>query len=195
MNTPSNQVDIYISLETKWERELVELRRIVRSIGLTEDFKWGSPCYTLDGANIVLLHVFKEYCAILFFKGALLKDEHGLLVQQTENVQAARQLRFVNIEEVLGAEDLITAYIRQAIEVEKAGLKYEFKKPTEFAVAPEFQTQLEDMPELKAAFEALTPGRQRAYLLHFAGAKQSTTRQARVEKAIPDILARKGLND
>jgi len=189
------QVDGYLGRNLRWQDELRELRRIVRASGLTEDLKWGVPCYTLDNANVVLLHVFKEYCAILFVKGSLLGDPTRVLVTQTENVQAGRQIRFTNVKEVLEKEPLLKAYLAEAIDLERSGAKVEFKKATEFAVPEEFQAELEGDPDLKAAFEALTPGRQKGYLLHFAGAKQAKTREARIEKCRPRILAGQGLDD
>lgn len=189
------KVDAYISREKKWQEELKELRAIVLDCHLTEELKWGVPCYTDQGSNVVLIHTFKEYCAILFFKGALLNDPKGVLVQQTENTQAARQIRFTNVDQVTKQKATVKAYIRQAIEVEKAGLHVDFKKTAEFAVTEEFQSKMDDTPGLKAAFDALTPGRQRAYLLHFAAAKQAKTRVARVEKYTPQILSGKGLDD
>ena len=189
------KVDAFISTAQKWQEEFEKLRMIVLDCGLTEELKWGVPCYAYEKSNIVLIHGFKEYCAILFFKGALLQDAHGLLIQQTENVQAGRQIRFTNAGQIVAMETLLKAYIYEAIEVEKAGLKVEFKKHTEFKVPEEFQTKLNEIPALKAAFEALTPGRQRAYLLFFSDPKQSKTRESRVEKYIPQILDGKGLND
>jgi uncharacterized protein YdeI (YjbR/CyaY-like superfamily) len=189
------KVDFYFDKAKTWQKEITQLRSIVLDCGLTEELKWGVPCYTLGKANIVLIHVFKEYCALLFFKGALLNDTDGILVQQTENVQAARQIRFTNAQEVARLKPVLKAYIYEAIEVEKAGLKVKLKKPAEFPVAAEFQQQLNKKAALKKAFEALTPGRQRAYLLYFSAAKQAETRAARVEKSIPQILAGKGLND
>jgi uncharacterized protein YdeI (YjbR/CyaY-like superfamily) len=189
------KVDAYVSKAKTWKEEIVQLRSIVLECPVTEEFKWGNPCYTHEDTNIVLIHVFKEYAALLFFKGALLKDSKGLLVQQTENTQAARQLRFTSVEEISKKKTAIKAYIKDAIAVEKAGLKVEFKKTTEFNMPEEFQIKLDSMPALKKAFEALTPGRQRAYLLHFSAAKQSKTRESRVEKAIPQILEGKGLDD
>ncbi|MEJ2512365.1 MAG: YdeI/OmpD-associated family protein, partial [Anaerolineales bacterium] len=162
---------------------------------LTEELKWGVPCYTFEDHNIVLIHGFKDYCAVLFFKGVLLKDEIGVLVQQTENVQATRQIRFTDVEEIVEMETIIKAYVNEAIEVEKAGLKVDYKETTEFNMPQEFQNKLDQLPELKTAFEALTPGRQRAYLLYFSSAKQSKTREARVEKYKQQILDGKGLND
>jgi uncharacterized protein YdeI (YjbR/CyaY-like superfamily) len=189
------KVDFYFNKAKTWQKEITQLRSIVLDCGLTEELKWGVPCYTLGKANIVLIHVFKEYCALLFFKGALLNDTDGILVQQTENVQAARQIRFTNAQEVARLKPVLKAYIYEAIEVEKAGLKVKLKKPAEFPVAAEFQQQLNKKAALKKAFEALTPGRQRAYLLYFSAPKQAKTRAARVEKSIPQILAGKGLND
>lgn len=168
---------------------------IALDCGLTEELKWGAPCYTFEKRNIVLIHGFKEYCALLFFKGALLKDPKGILIQQTENVQAARQIRFTNVREIVEKAPILKAYIYEAIEVEKAGLKVSFKKSTEYSIPEEFQKQLDENPALKTAFEALTPGRQRAYLLHFSQPKQAKTRASRVEKCMPQILDGKGLTD
>ncbi|WP_136605374.1 YdeI/OmpD-associated family protein [Paenibacillus dokdonensis] len=189
------KVDEYINKSKKWKKEYEKLRNIVLDCELTEEFKWMHPCYTFDNKNIVLIHGFKEYCAILFNKGALLQDTHRILIQQTENVQAARQIRFTNVQEIIEMETILKAYIYDAIEVEKAGLEVNFKKNTEFIIAEEFQIKLDEIPALKTAFEALTPGRQRAYLLHFSGPKQSKTRESRVEKCMPKILGGKGLND
>ncbi|GIP26592.1 hypothetical protein J23TS9_17220 [Paenibacillus sp. J23TS9] len=189
------KVDEYISKSKKWKKEYEKLRNIVLDCELTEEFKWMHPCYTFDNKNIVLIHGFKEYCALLFNKGALLQDTHRILIQQTENVQAARQIRFTNVQEIIEMETILKAYIYDGIEVEKAGLEVNFKKNTEFIVAEEFQNKLDEIPALKTAFEALTPGRQRAYLLHFSGPKQSKTRESRVEKCMPKILDGKGLND
>lgn len=188
------KVDFYFSKD-KWQKELEQLRSIVLECGLTEELKWGCPCYSFQKSNIVLIHVFKEYCAFLFFKGALLNDAKGLLIQQTKNVQAARQIRFTNVQEIIKQKAVLKAYIYEAIEVEKAGLKVEMKKPEEYNIPEEFETKLKKNPALKTAFKALTPGRQRAYLLHFSAPKQSKTREARVEKSIPQILKGKGLND
>jgi uncharacterized protein YdeI (YjbR/CyaY-like superfamily) len=190
-------VDFYFSKAKKWQEEISKLRIIILDCGLTEALKWGVPCYMLDKSNIVLIHVFKEYCAVLFFKGALLNDAKGILIQQTENVQAARQVRFTNVREITKLETILKAYIYEAIEVEKAGLKVELKKPEEFKVTEEFKNKLsaKGAAALKNAFAALTPGRQRAYLLYFAAPKQSKTRELRVEKCIPQILNGKGLND
>ena len=189
------RVDFYFSKAKQWQKEYEKLRKIVLECGLTEALKWGCPCYTFQKSNIVLIHGFKEYCALLFFKGALLNNAHGLLIQQTENVQAARQIRFTNVKEIPGKEAILKAYIFEAIEVEKAGLKVELKKTTEFNMPEEFQTKLDEKPSLKKAFEALTPGRQRAYLLYFSAPKQSKTRESRVEKSMQQILSGKGLND
>ena len=187
------KVDAYLEREKAWREEFEALRMILRDFGLSEDFKWGHPCYALDKTNIVLMHGFKEYCALLFFKGALMKDPSGILVQQTENVQAARQIRFTSADEIRRMANMLKSYVQEAIEVEKAGLKVEFKK--EFEIPEEFQSRLDESPDLRAAFEALTPGRQRGYILHFSGAKQSKTRQARVEKYISQILEGKGIDD
>jgi uncharacterized protein YdeI (YjbR/CyaY-like superfamily) len=190
----NHKVDFYFN-KAKWQQELEQLRIIALDCGLTEELKWGTPCYTFQGNNIVLIHVFKAYCAFLFFKGALLSDPDGILIQQTKHVQAARQIRFTNVREVLDLQSTLKAYILEAIEVEKAGLKVELKKTSEFEVAKEFQSKLDTIPALKAAFEALTPGRRRAYLLHFSAPKQSKTREARVEKYMAQIMQGKGLND
>jgi len=189
------KVDFYFNKEQKWQEEIERLRTIILDCGLNEELKWGCPCYTFQKSNIVLIHVFKEYCAVLFFKGALLNDTYGILIQQTENVQVARQVRFTNIDEVMELEPVLKAYIFEAIEVEKAGLKVVLKTTADFAVPEEFQSKLDRIPALKTAFEALTPGRQRAYLFHFSQPKQSKTRESRVEKYIPQILSGKGLDD
>lgn len=189
------KVDFYFEKSKKWPAELRQLRKIVLGCMLTEELKWGSPCYTFEKANIVLIHEFKEYCALLFFKGSLLNDSQGILVQQTKNVQAARQARFTNVREITSRASILKAYIYEAIEVEKAGLKVDPKKTTEYVVPEEFQNKLETTPALKIAFESLTPGRQRAYLLHFSAPKQSKTRASRIEKSIQQILNGKGLND
>ncbi|WP_316769400.1 YdeI/OmpD-associated family protein [Pedobacter frigiditerrae] len=188
------KVDFYFN-KSKWQQELTQLRAIALDCGLTEELKWGCPCYTLQNNNIVLIHEFKEYCAFLFFKGVLLKDSIGILIQQTENVQVARQIRFTNLLEIIELQDTLQAYIFEAIEVEKTGIKVPLKKTKAFAVADEFQHKLNTISALKTAFEALTPGRQRAYLLHFSQPKQSKTRESRVEKYIPKILNGKGLDD
>ncbi|MBK0381083.1 YdeI/OmpD-associated family protein [Mucilaginibacter segetis] len=189
------KVDFYFNKEQKWQQEINKLRMIVLDCGLNEELKWGCPCYTLQKSNIVLIHVFKEYCALLFFKGALLNDVNNLLIQQTENVQAARQLRFTSLNEIAKQEAAIKVYIFESIEVEKAGLKVELKKTADYSVPEEFQTKLDEMPALKTAFEALTPGRQRGYLFHFSQPKQAKTRESRVEKCIPQILNGKGWNE
>lgn len=189
------KVDFYFDKNEKWQKELEQLRVIVLDCGLTEELKWGTPCYTYQNRNIVLLHVFKEYCAILFFKGVLLNDADGILIQQTENTQATRQMRFTHVREIIKLQATIKAYIYEAIEVEKAGLEVKLKKHTSLVFPEEFQTKLDGNPALKKAFEALTPGRQRAYHLYFSAAKQSKTRESRVEKYIPQILRGKGLDD
>ena len=195
------KVDFYFSKAKKWQEELEKLRMIVLDCGLTEELKWGVPCYSFftirdkKKTNIVLIHVFKEYCAVLFFKGVLLKDANGILVQQTENVQAARQIRFTNLKEIVKMERILKAYIHEAVEVEKAGLKVPLKKTKEFNIPEEFQKKLDKIPALKTAFHALSPGRQRGYLLYFSTAKQSKTRESRIEKYIPQILGGKGLDD
>ncbi len=195
MSELNPKVDAFLARASQWQAEFTELRRMVLSSGLREELKWGVPCYALGKSNVVLMHGFKDYCALLFVKGALLADPGGLLVQQTENVQSARQIRFTSLDQIVELEPAIKAYLAAAIGVEQAGLKVEFKKTTEFAVTPEFQQRLEASPELKAAFQALTPGRQRAYLLFFAAPKQAQTRQARIEKSLPQIMAGKGLNE
>lgn len=189
------KVDFYFDKPGKWQEEIRKLRTIALDCNMTEELKWGCPCYSFQGNNIVLIHVFKEYCAYLFFKGALLNDANSILIQQTENVQAARQARFTNLHQITEMEASLKAYIFEAIEVEKAGLKVELKKTKEFVIAEEFQSKLDAVPVLKTAFEALTPGRQRAYLLYFLQPKQAKTREARVEKYIPQILNGKGLDD
>ena len=189
------KVDEFLGKARKWQEEMTKLRSIVLDCGLNEEVKWMHPCYTYQDSNVVLIHGFKEYCALLFFKGALLKDTEGILIQQTENVQAGRQIRFTNIREIVEMETTIKAYSFEAIEVEKAGLKVEMKKTKDFPIPDEFQMKLDESPALKTAFEALTPGRQRAYLYHFGQPKQSKTRTSRLEKCIPQILDGKGLND
>ncbi|MFD2939427.1 YdeI/OmpD-associated family protein [Flavobacterium notoginsengisoli] len=189
------KVDFYFEKAEKWQEELELLRNVALDCHLTEELKWGSPCYTFEKANIVLIHAFKEYCAFLFFKGALMKDSDNILIQQSENVQAARQVRFTSVKDILNTKEFLKNYIYEAAEIEKAGLKVELKKVSEFKIAEEFQEKLNDNSDLKKAFYALTPGRQRAYLLHFSQPKQSKTRETRVEKNIPQILAGKGLND
>lgn len=189
------KVDEFLSKAKKWKEEYEKLRNIVLDCELTEELKWMHPCYTFQNKNIVLIHGFKEYCALLFHKGALLKDAHGILIQQTENVQAARQIRFTNVREIVAMETILKAYIYEAIEVEKAGLEVNFKKNTEFIIPEEFQNKFDEIPALKTAFEALTPGRQRAYILYFSEPKQSKTRESRVEKCMQQILNGKGLDD
>lgn len=188
-------VDRFLDRAQKWKEEMKLLRKICLDCGLTEDFKWMHPCYTLKGKNVVLIHEFKEYCALLFHKGALLKDTENILVRQTENVQAARQIRFTNIDEIIALESTIKAYIFEAIEVEKAGLEVKMKKVSEFNMPQELQQKFKEDPALKTAFKALTPGRQRGYLLYFSQAKQSKTRVSRIEKYIPKIFDGKGVND
>ena len=189
------KVDWYFSKNEKWEKEIKKLRMIIHDCGLNEELKWGCPCYTHQNRNIVLIHVFKEYCAVLFFKGALLNDANGILIQQTETVQAARQVRFTNLQEIGKMEKALKAYIYEAIEVEKAGLNVKLKKTTEFKIPEEFKKKLDKTPALKTAFDGLTPGRQRGYLLYFSAPKQSKTRESRVEKYIKQILNGKGLVD
>lgn len=195
MSVTNPKVDFFFNKAEKWREEYEKLRAIILDCGLTEELKWGNPCYSFNGSNIVLIHGFKEYCALLFFKGALLNDANGILIQQTENVQSPRQVRFTSLLQITELEIVIKAYIYEAIEVEKAGLKVTLKKTSEFPMPEEFQSKLDHIPALKTAFEALTPGRQRAYLLHFAAPKQSKTREARIEKYMPQIMAGKGLND
>ena len=195
------KVDWFFEKDTQWQKEYQQLRAIVLACGLTEELKWGVPCYTLpspDGGksrNIVLIHGFKEYCALLFHKGALLADTNGLLIQQTKNVQAARQIRFANGKEIVKSKNILKAYVKEAMAVEKAGLKVNLKKTSEFTMPKEFRKGLNEHPTLKKAFESLTPGRQRGYLLYFSSPKQSKTRESRVAKCIPKILKGKGLND
>ncbi|WP_102706615.1 YdeI/OmpD-associated family protein [Terribacillus saccharophilus] len=195
-NTEKNpKVDEFLSQAKQWKDEFISLRNIILDCELTEDFKWKHPCYTLEGKNIVLIHGFKEYCALLFHKGALLKDANGVLIQQTENVQAARQLRFKSVKEIDEMKTTIKAYIQEAIEIEKAGLKVDLKEHTEYIIPEELHNKFEETPALKTAFEALTPGRQRAYIFYFSQAKQSKTREARIEKYKQQILDGEGLND
>ena len=189
------KVDWYFIKSEKWQKELEKLRMIVLDCLLTEELKWGVPCYTFQKSNILLIHVFKEYCAVLFIKGALLNDDDDVLIQQTENVQATRQIRFSNVQEIVEMEAILKAYIYEAIEVEKAGLKVSFKKTIELIIPEEFQHKLDEIPALKTAFNALTPGRQRAYNLYFSAPKQSKTRTLRVEKYMQQIINGKGLND
>ncbi len=189
------KVDFYFSKTKSWQEEINKLRMIALDCGITEELKWGVPCYTFENKNIVLIHVFKEYCAFLFFKGALLNDASGILIQQTKNVQAARHIRFTNVKEIVKMKAILKAYIYEAIEVEKAGLKVNLKKTSAYKIPEEFQNKLDENPALKKAFDALTPGRQRGYILHFSAPKQSKTRESRVEKYMKQILKGKGLND
>src|SRR5215471_17868351 len=189
------KVDFFFDKATKWQKEYERLRTIILDCGLAEELKWGCPCYTYENRNIVLIHVFKEYCALLFFKGALLNDADDILIRQTENVQSARQIRFTNVREIAKMEKILKAYIYEAIEVERAGLKVKLKKTADFKIPEEFQKKLDKNTALKKAFNALTPGRQRQYFFYFSQPKQSKTREARVEKYIPQILDGKGLND
>jgi len=189
------KVDWFFAKDTQWQKEYEKLRKIILDCGLIEELKWGCPCYTFENTNIVLIHGFKEYCALLFFKGALLNDPNGILIQQTKNVQSARQIRFTNAWEIVKMEKILKAYVYEAIEVERAGLKVKLKKTSEFKTPEEFQKRLDKNAALKKAFDALTPGRQRAYIFYFSQAKQSKTREARVEKYIKQILSGKGLDD
>ncbi|MEQ8361964.1 MAG: YdeI/OmpD-associated family protein [Cyclobacteriaceae bacterium] len=189
-----SSVNFFFNKESKWKKEYAQLRSIILACGLNEELKWGKPCYTFNGNNVVLIHGFKDYCALLFHKGALLKDTHDILIQQTENVQSARQVRFTDLKEIVKLKATIKAYVYEAIEVERAGLKVKMKKTTEFPMPVEFKEALKD-PELKAAFKALTPGRQRGYLLYFSQAKQSKTRVARIEKSVPNIFEGRGYNE
>jgi uncharacterized protein YdeI (YjbR/CyaY-like superfamily) len=195
MSAANPKVDSFIERADQWKEEYNKLRAIVLDCGLTEELKWGVPCYTVNGKNVVLIHGFKEYCAVLFVKGALLKDTHRILITQTENVQAARHVRFTNMREIEAVEPVLKAYIYEAAEAEKDGRKVQFKGTAEFSMPDELQNKLDENPELRSAFEALTPGRQRAYLLYFSQPKQAKTREARIEKCTPQILNGKGLND
>lgn len=195
MSKMNPKVDAVLSKAKKWQEEFERLRTIILSCGLTEELKWGAPCYTFEERNIVLIHGFKEYCALLFFKGALLKDANGILIQQTENVQSARQIRFTNVREIVKLKPILKAYIHEAIEVEKAGLKVNLKKTKEFKMPEELQNKLDEIPALKTAFYALTPGRQRAYILYFSQPKLARTRESRVEKSVRQILKGKGIDD
>lgn len=196
MIKPNRKVDGFIKKTKTWKEEFERLRSILLGFEeLDEEIKWMHPCYTLEGKNIVLMHGFKDYCALLFHKGALLKDPDGILIQQTENVQAARQIRFTNVQEIIEMKPILEAYIQEAIEVEKAGLQVELKKTEEYSIPEELQTKFDEVPALKTAFEELTPGRQRAYILYFSKAKQSKTRESRIEKYMEHILEGKGMND
>ncbi len=189
------KLDFYFSKAKKWQGEFEKLRMIILDCQLKEELKWGHPCYTFQESNIVLMHGFKEYCALLFFKGALLKDNNSILIQQTKNVQAGRQIRFTSVQEIIQMKKILKAYIQEAIDVEKAGLKVELKKTTDYIIPVEFQNKLDKNAVLKKAFNALTPGRQRQYIFYFSQAKQATTRELRVEKCFKQILNGKGLND
>ena len=195
MNNMNPKVDWFFEKDTKWQEEYEKLRAIILDCGLIEELKWGCPCYTFENTNIVLIHGFKDYCALLFFKGALLNDPNSILIQQTKNVQSARQIRFTNIGEIVKMEKILKAYVYEAIEVERAGLKVKLKKTSEFKIPGEFQKQLDKKPALKKAFEALTPGRQRAYIFYFSQPKLSKTREERVEKYVKKILSGRGLDD
>ena len=189
------KVVVYLSKTKKWQEELEKLRMIILDCQLTEELKWGKPCYTFQKSNIVLIIGFKEYCALLFCKGVLLNDANGILIKPGENTQAGRQIRFTNVREIVEMEPILKAYIYEAIELEKAGLKVNFKNNTELIFPEELQNKLDENPALKTAFDALTPGRQRAYNLYFSAPKQSKTRESRVEKCMQQILNGKGLND
>lgn len=189
------KVDAFLREAEKWREEYEKMRSIILECGLKEELKWGHPCYTFEGTNVVLIHGFKEYCAIMFMKGALLKDAEGILIQQTENVQSGRQARFTSVREIVKMKSILKAYIKEAIEVEKAGLQVTYKKTEDFGMPDELQKKLREMPALKTAFEALTPGRQRGYILYFSAPKQSSTRESRIEKCVDLILDGKGLHD
>lgn len=189
------KVDAVLGKARKWREEMIELRAICQSAGLAEELKWGKPCYVFQDANVVIIQGFKDFCALLFCKGALLADVKGLLRRPGENTQAARRLEFTSLDEITGMEETVKAYLKEAIAVEKAGLEVEFKKPGDFEIPAELQAKLDAFPDFRKAFLALTPGRQRAYVLHFSSAKQSATRKSRVEKCIPRILEGRGLND
>ena len=195
MKNMNSKVDGFLKRCKNWRAEVEALRKIILDCELTEELKWGVPCYTFERSNIVLIHVFKEYCALLFFKGALLKDKDRFLIQQTKNVQAARQIRFTSVQEIIDLAPTLKAYVEEAAQVEKTGLKVTFKKTSEFTIPEEFQDKLDELPALKTAFDSLTPGRQRGYILHFSAPKQSKTRESRVEKCVQQILDGKGLND
>jgi uncharacterized protein YdeI (YjbR/CyaY-like superfamily) len=195
MNNTNPKVDWFFNKAGKWQDAYERMRMIALSCGLTEELKWGCPCYALGDSNIVLIHGFKEYCAYLFMKGAILKDPKSILIQQTKNVQSARQIRFTHVDEIADMESTLKAYIKEAIKVEKAGIKVPMKKTKEFEMPEEFRNVLRETPVLKKAFGALTPGRQRGYLLYFSSAKQTKTRESRIEKYIPKILKGKGLED
>ena len=189
------EVDAFLNKDNKWQEEFEKLRMIILGCGLTEELKWGKPCYLFKNSNIVIIQGFKEYCALMFFKGALLNDSNGILIKIGENTQAGRQIRFTNVLEIVEMEPILKTYIYEAIEVEKAGLKVNFKRTAEFIIPEEFQNKLDKIPALKTAFDALTPGRQRAYILYFSSPKQSKTRESRIKKYVQQILKGKGLND
>ncbi|WP_338452789.1 YdeI family protein [Niallia oryzisoli] len=189
------KVDEYVNKAKKWQEEFEKLRMVILDCELTEELKWNKPCYTFKKSNIVIIQGFKEYCALMFFKGALLNDLNGILIKPGENSQAQRQIRFTNVREIIEMEAILKAYIYRAIEVEKSGLEVNFKKTTEFIIPEELQKKFDEIPALKTAFEGLTPGRQRAYILYFSQAKQSKTRESRIEKSLQQILNGKGLND
>lgn len=194
--SPTNpNVDWFFTKAKQWQPEYEKLRSIILACDVNEELKWGCPCYTSGGKNIVVIHGFKEYCAVLFMKGALMKDLSGILIQQTENVQSGRQVRFRNLHEIEALEEILKAYVKEAIEIEKSGLRVELKSVREFKMPDELVEKFDESPEFKAAFEALTPGRQRGYILHFSAPKQSKTREARIEKSVPQIFEGKGLND
>ena len=195
MNNMNPKADWFFEKDTKWQKEYERLRTIILDCGLIEELKWGCPCYAHENTNIALIHGFKEYCAMLFFKGALLNDPNGILIQQTENVQSARQIRFTNLKEIVKMERILKAYIYEAIEVERAGLKVKLKKTSDFKIPEEFEKKLKKNSALKKAFDELTPGRQRAYIFHFSQPKLSKTREERVEKYMKQILNGKGLDD
>ena len=189
------EVDTYLSKAKEWREEMEGLRRIALDCELSEELKWGKPCYTFQKGNIAIIQAFKEYCALMFFKGALLNDAHGILIKPGANTQAGRQIRFTSLQEIVEMEPILRAYLHEAIDVEKAGLKVDLKETSEYAIPEEFQSRLDETPALKTAFEALTPGRQRAYILYFSAPKQSKTRVSRVERYTQHILDGKGLND
>ena len=195
MNEMNPEVDFFFDKAKKWQKEYEKLRTIILDCGLTEELKWGCPCYTFENRNIILIHGFKEYCAVLFFKGALLADPESILVQQTENVQSARQVRFTSLAQIVKMERILKSYVYEAIEVERAGLKVKYKKTSQFKIPEEFQIKLNKTPKLKTAFDTLTPGRQRAYIFYFSQPKLSKTRTSRVEKYVKQILNGKGLDD
>jgi uncharacterized protein YdeI (YjbR/CyaY-like superfamily) len=189
------RVSAYLNKAKKWQAEMGKLRTIILADQLTEELKWGKPCYTFQQSNMVIIIPLKESCALMFCKGALLKDARGILIKPGENTQAGRWIKFTSVREIVKLENLLKNYIHEAMEAEKAGLKVNYKRTAEFSIPEEFKNKLDEIPALKIAFDALTPGRQRAYLLHFSSAKQSKTRESRVEKCMQQILNRKGLYD